>query len=160
MLRARNWSKICILHILSNTRPKTNVNKVPGWVFRYVGNKVFDFSSKKRIFCPKTTQFGPKLAFFVHCRLIWCPVGGLAGGFGAGCISQDAYLLYYYAQIWRVYAFTRICCTSRIISIYVIYAENFVSRILLSGKFLLFVTLGPSASDARLYCIALYLLPQ
>ena len=56
---------------------------------------------------------------------------------------------YYNAQIWRVYAFTRICCTSRIISIYVIYAENFVSRILLYGKFLLFVTLGPSASDAR-----------
>ena len=27
-------------------------------------NKTFDFSSKKRIFCPKTTQFGPKLAFF------------------------------------------------------------------------------------------------
>ena len=49
---------------------------------------------KKRIFCPKTTQFGPKLAFFVHCRLIWCPVGGLAGGFGAGCISQDTYILY------------------------------------------------------------------
>ena len=30
----------------------------------------------------------------VHCRLIWCPVGGLAGGCGAGCISQDTYLLY------------------------------------------------------------------
>ena len=28
------------------------------------------------------------------CRLIWCPVGGLAGGCGAGCISQDTYLLY------------------------------------------------------------------
>ena len=25
---------------------------------------------------------------------MWCPVGGLAGGFGAGCISQDTYLLY------------------------------------------------------------------
>ena len=34
------------LHILSNARPKTNVNKVPRWVFRYVGNKTFDFSSK------------------------------------------------------------------------------------------------------------------
>ena len=38
------------LHILSNARPKNNVNKVPRWVFRYVGNKAFDFSSKKRIF--------------------------------------------------------------------------------------------------------------
>ena len=24
----------------------------------------------------------------------FCPVGGLAGGCGAGCISQDTYLLY------------------------------------------------------------------
>ena len=28
-----------------------------------------------------------------NCWLIWCPVGGLAGGCGAGCISQDTYLL-------------------------------------------------------------------
>ena len=42
------------------------MNKVPRWVFRYVGNKTFDFSSKKRIFCPKTTKFGPKLAFLVN----------------------------------------------------------------------------------------------
>ena len=42
------------------------MNKVPRWVFRYVGNKTFDFSSKKRIFCPKTTKLGPKLAFLVN----------------------------------------------------------------------------------------------
>ena len=29
-----------------HARPKTNANKVPGWVFRYVGNKTFDFSRK------------------------------------------------------------------------------------------------------------------
>jgi len=28
------------------------VNKVPRWVFRYVGNKTFDFSSKKEDFLP------------------------------------------------------------------------------------------------------------
>ena len=28
-----------------------------------MSNKTFDFSSKKRIFCPKTSKFGPKLAF-------------------------------------------------------------------------------------------------
>ena len=39
------------------------MNKVPRWVFRYVGYKTFDLSSKKRIFCPKTTKFGLKLAF-------------------------------------------------------------------------------------------------
>merc|ERR1711928_243188 len=42
------------LHILSNARPKNNVNKVPRWVFRYVGNKAYDFaydfSSKKKDF--------------------------------------------------------------------------------------------------------------
>ena len=44
------WAKYChFLHILSNARPKNNVNKVPRWVFGYVGNKTFDFSSKKRI---------------------------------------------------------------------------------------------------------------
>ena len=31
-----------------------------------------------------------------NCWLIWCPVGGLAGGCGAGCISQDTYLLYFH----------------------------------------------------------------
>ena len=50
---------------------------------------------KKRIFCPKTTKFGPKLAFLVNlgqamqaysvpCWWLW----------RAGCISQDTYLLY------------------------------------------------------------------
>ena len=66
------------------------MNKVPRWVFRYVGNKTFDFSSKKRIFCPKTTKFG----IFVHCWIIWCWVGWWL--WRAGCISQDTYLLYLY----------------------------------------------------------------
>jgi len=34
------------------------VNKVAGWVFRYVGNKTFDFSSKKKDFLPKIGIFG------------------------------------------------------------------------------------------------------
>ena len=38
----------------------------------YVGSKTFDFSSKKSIFCPKTTQFSLKLAFL-----------SIAGSFGA-----------------------------------------------------------------------------
>ena len=76
------------------------MNKVPRWVFRYVGNKTFDFSSKKRIFCPKTTKFGPKLAFLVNLGQAmqaysvpcWWVVWWL---WRAGCISQDTYLLYY-----------------------------------------------------------------
>ena len=54
---------------------------------------------KKRIFCPKTTKFGPKLAVLVNfgqtmqaylvpcCRVGWWL-------WRAGCISQDTYLLY------------------------------------------------------------------
>ena len=67
------WAKYChFLHILSNARPKNNASKVPRWVFRYVSNKTFDFSSKKRIFCPETTKFGLNLAFLT-----------IGGSFGA-----------------------------------------------------------------------------
>merc|ERR1719225_1533124 len=52
------------LHILSNARPKNNVNKVPRWVFRYVGNKAYDFSSKKKDFLPKKDQIWPKIGIF------------------------------------------------------------------------------------------------
>ena len=39
---------------------------------------------KIRILCPKIAEF----CIFVHCRLIWCPVGGLAGGCGARAVSR------------------------------------------------------------------------
>ena len=69
------------------------MNKVPRWVFRYMGSKTFDFSSKKRIFCPKMTKFGPKLAFWVNLGQAmqaysvpcWWVVWWLSR---AGCISQ------------------------------------------------------------------------
>ena len=72
---------------------KNNVNKVPRWVFCYVGNKTFDFSSKNQDFLPKKVQVWPENGIFV----LFGP--GLAGSFGwwlwrAGCISQDTYLLY------------------------------------------------------------------
>ena len=92
------WAKYChFLHILSNARPKTNLNKVPRWVFRYVGNKTFDFSSKKRIFCPKTTQFGQKLAFL-----------SIAGSFVAllmGWLVVVARGLYLARQLFTLYQF-------------------------------------------------------
>ena len=75
------------------------MNKVPRWVFSYVGNKTFDFSSKKRIFCPKTTKFGPKLAFLVNLGQDMQAYSVPCWWVGwwlwrAGCISQDTYLLY------------------------------------------------------------------
>merc|ERR1719278_654081 len=73
------WAKYChFLHILSNARPKNNVNKVPRWVFCYVGNKTNEFSSKKRIFCPKMTKLAQNWHFCSFwarpCRLIWLVV--------------------------------------------------------------------------------------
>ena len=88
---------LAFLPILSHTRPKTNASKVPRWVFHLVGNKTFDFSSKNFaqnwLFC----------SFWAWpCWLIWCPVGGLAGGCGAGFISQDTYLLYMIYKIYEI----------------------------------------------------------
>ena len=61
---------------------------MPRWLFRYVGKKTFDFSSKKKDFMPKNDQIKPEIGIFVDCWLIWCPVGGLAGGFGARAVSR------------------------------------------------------------------------
>ena len=83
------WAKHChFLHILSNAGPKNNVNKMPRWVFRYVGNKTFDFSSKKKDILPKKNQIWPEIGIFVHLGQA-LPFGGLVGGCGA----QDTYLL-------------------------------------------------------------------
>ena len=41
------------------------MNKVPRWVFRYVGNKTFDFFCKKN-FLPKNGAIWPKIVIFVH----------------------------------------------------------------------------------------------
>ena len=43
---------------------------------------------------PKNDQISPEIGIVGHCWLIWCRVGGMAGGCGAGSISQDTYLLY------------------------------------------------------------------
>ena len=40
------------------------MNKVPRWVFCYVGNRTFDFSSKKKDFLPKIDQIWPKIGIF------------------------------------------------------------------------------------------------
>ena len=84
------WAKYChFLHILPNARPKNNVNKVPWWVFRYVGNKTFDFSSKENDFLPKNDQIWLFWSIWARpCRLIQCPVGGSVGGCGARAVSR------------------------------------------------------------------------
>ena len=37
---------------------------MPTWVFRYVGNKTFVFSSKKKDFLPKNDKIWPKIGIF------------------------------------------------------------------------------------------------
>ena len=56
---------------------------------------------KFRIFCPKTTKYGPKLAFLVNLgqamQVFSMPCWWVSWRlWRAGCISQDNYLLYYY----------------------------------------------------------------
>ena len=41
-------------------------------------------------FAPKR----PNLALFVHCRLIWCPVGRLAGSCGARAVSRKTHIYF------------------------------------------------------------------
>ena len=84
------------------------MNKVPRWVFRYVGNKTFDFSSKKKDFLPKNDQIWPKIGIFgqfgpghagLFNALLW--VGWWL--WRAGCISQDTYLLYEFMHFLVVF---------------------------------------------------------
>ena len=77
------------LACLSNAGPKNNANKVPRWVFCYVGNKTFDFCQEKLGFFAQNWHF---CSFWARpCQLIWWVGWWL---WHAGCISQDTYLLY------------------------------------------------------------------
>ena len=73
---------------------KTMWTRCLGGFFVMLVTKLFISPVKKRIFCPKTTKFSPKLAILVilgqalpahlvPCLWLW----------RAGCISQDTYLL-------------------------------------------------------------------
>merc|ERR1712165_451231 len=87
------WAKYChFLHILSNDRPKTMCTRCLGefsvmWVTKLMISQV-----KKRIFCPKTTKFGPKLAFLVNLgqamQAYSMPCCGSVGGCGARAVSR------------------------------------------------------------------------
>ena len=63
--------------------------------------KLLIFPVEIRIFCPKTTKFGPKLAFLVNLGQAMQAYSVPCWWVGwwlwrAGCISQDIYLLYNY----------------------------------------------------------------
>ena len=61
--------------------------------------KLLIFPVEIRIFCPKTTKFGPKLTFLVNLGQAMQAYSVICWWVGwwlwrAGCISQDTYLLY------------------------------------------------------------------
>ena len=95
------WAKYChFLHILSNDRPKTMWTRCLGEFSVMWATKLLISQVKKRIFCPKTTKFGPKLAFLVNLGQAMQASSVLCWWVGwwlwrAGCISQDTYLLYF-----------------------------------------------------------------
>ena len=63
--------------------------------------KLLIFPVEIRIFCLKTTKFGPKLAFLVNLGRAMQALFGWAVRWWlgrAGCISQDTYLLYFIAS--------------------------------------------------------------
>ena len=69
------------------------MNKVPRLVFCYVGNKTYDFSSKKKDFLPKNDQIWPENWHFCSfwarpCRFFRCPVDGSVGGCGVWAVSR------------------------------------------------------------------------
>ena len=70
--------------------------------------KAFDFSRKKRIFCPKTTKFSPKLAFL-----------SIAGSFGAVLVG------------WLVVVPQAV---SRMTPIYFIYMPLFFGKFILTNE--------------------------
>ena len=87
---------------------KNNVNKVPRWVFRYVGNKTFDFSSKKKgFFAPKRPNLAQNWHFWSiwarPCRLLRCPVSGSVGGCGARAVSRKTPIYFIYIIYIEVY---------------------------------------------------------
>ena len=86
------------------------MNKVPRWVFRYVGNKTFDFSSKKKgFFAQKRPNLAQSWHFWsIWARLIQCPVDGSVGGCGARAVSRKTpiyFIVYLQKLIQLTYSY-------------------------------------------------------
>ena len=58
---------------------------------------------EKRIFCPKTTKFGPKLAFLVNLgqakQAYSMPCCGSVGGCGARAVSRKTPIYFIYVDV-------------------------------------------------------------
>ena len=85
------------------------ISKVKGKLWRREGYMNYNFQSRRQImmtrgvYCPKTTKFGPKLAYLVNLgqamQAYLVPCWWVSWWLRrAGCISQDTYLLYVFIQ--------------------------------------------------------------
>ena len=109
------WAKYChFLHILSNVRPKTNVNKVPRWVFRMWVTKLLISPVKIRIFAQKRLNLArywhfcqALLAHLVPCWWVGCWL------WRAGYISQDTNLLCVYYCYFGNLCSSAVSCPSK-----------------------------------------------
>ena len=62
---------------------------------------------KKRDLLPKNDQIWPKIVIFARpCRLIWCPVGGSVGGYGARAVSRKTPIYFMYTSMLIMLAMT------------------------------------------------------
>merc|ERR1712012_1082467 len=87
---------------------KNNANKVPRWVFRYVGKKTFDFPGKNQDFLPKNDQIWLEIGIFVH----FGP--GFTGSFGAllvGWLVVVARGLYLARHLFTLYLIILLICS-------------------------------------------------
>ena len=80
---------------------------MPGWVFRYVGNKTFDFSSKKKDFLPKKDQIWPKIGIFGQ---FGPGHAGLYGALLVGRLVVVARGLYLARHLFTLYKYSKIIC--------------------------------------------------
>ena len=116
------WSKICIfghfgpnIAIFCTFCPMPN--QKPMWT-RCLGGfsvmwvtKLLIFPVEIRIFCPKTTKFGPKLAFLVNLgqamQAYSMPCCGSVGGCGARAVSRKTPIYFIQIDLWYVWIMMR-----------------------------------------------------
>ena len=75
---------------------KNNVNRVPRWVFSMWVTKLLISPVKIRIFCPKKSKFGPKMAFLFF--LGQALPAHLVGGCGARAVYRKTPIYFIFSK--------------------------------------------------------------
>ena len=142
------WSKICIfghfgpnIAIFYTFCPM--LDQKPMWTRCPVGfflmwvTKLLISPVKKRFFCPKTTKFGPKLAFLVNLgqamQAYSLPCCGSVGGFGARAVFCKTPIFFMPSpgdirkrQNWALNASQRQCSKCQWNAILMVYLKSYI----------------------------------